>query len=419
MNHRRGGPPGYALAHRSLEAPRMTTTVITGPDVWMESEAVRQLDAAARLDDCVRAVGMPDLHPGRGYPIGAVVATRETVHPQLVGGDAGCGARVVVTTVARVAPDRLERRLRAAFAEELFEDVDPDVLFDAVWERGARGLDLDGVPTGLRELAAREPAADLPPSGDPAPYRVGFAAALGTIGGGNHFAEIARVGPVLDAEVPLGLARDALVVVAHSGSRGLGTAIAQTWAARPLRGADRDHYLGELAGACRFAQANRLVLAYRLLVALGALREHTLRGAFDVTHNDVRRESVAGADAWIHRKGAAPAYADALTVVLGSRDAPSWIMRGTGAEAGLRSVAHGAGRRMTRSEAVAKLKARYRRAEVTRTALGGRVVCDDPPLLFEEHPDAYKAIEPVIAALEAHGQATRVAALTPIVTVKL
>jgi release factor H-coupled RctB family protein len=94
-------------------------------------------------------------------------------------------------------------------------------------------------------------------------------------------------------------------------------------------------------------------------------------------------------------------------------------MRGTGAEPGLRSVAHGAGRRMTRSEAVDKLKHRYRRSEVVRSALGGRVVCDDKILLFEEHPDAYKAIEPVIAALETHRQATRVASLTPVLTVKL
>jgi release factor H-coupled RctB family protein len=74
---------------------------------------------------------------------------------------------------------------------------------------------------------------------------------------------------------------------------------------------------------------------------------------------------------------------------------------------------------MTRSEATAKLKHRYLRREVTRSALGGRVLCDDPALLFEEHPDAYKPIEPVIAALEAQGQATRVAALTPLLTVKL
>jgi release factor H-coupled RctB family protein len=397
--------------------------LFSGPDVWMESEAVRQLAAVAQIEGCIHAVGMPDLHPGRGFPIGAVVATRELIHPRLVGGDAGCGARVVVTSVARTSPDQLERRLRAAFEAPVFDDIDPSALFEAAWQSGARGLaELDGVPDDLRWFAARDGIADaLPPSGDPAPYRAGFATALGTIGGGNHFAELARTGRVIDPEAAAatGLERDAVVAIAHSGSRGLGAALNDTWGTRVLRGDDRAHYLGELAGACRFAHANRLVLTYRLLAALGALRDHTLRGTFDLSHNDVRGEVVAGADAWVHRKGAAPAPAGALTIVLGSRGAPSWIMRGTGAEPGLGSVAHGAGRRMTRSEAVDKLSHRYRRSQVTRSPLGGRLICDDKALLFEEHPDAYKAIEPVIAALEAHHQATRVAALTPIATVKL
>src|SRR4051812_33812220 len=114
----------------------MQPTLISGPDVWMESEATRQLDAVAGLAGCVHAAGMPDLHPGRGFPIGAVVATRDVVYPHLVGGDAGCGARLVVTTVDRVAPDRLERRLRDAFDSEPLAEADPAALFEAVWQRG-------------------------------------------------------------------------------------------------------------------------------------------------------------------------------------------------------------------------------------------------------------------------------------------
>ena len=403
----------------ALSARVTSTVLISGPDVWMEGEATRQLAAVAQLAGCVRAAGMPDLHPGRGYPVGAVVATRDIVHPHLVGGDAGCGARVHVTTIDRVARDRLERRLRDAFDAELL--AGGDSLFEAVWRRGPRALaEVDDAPDGLRRLAALEPDDDLPPSGDPGPYLAGFEAALGSIGGGNHFAEVSRVERVddPDAAARIGLERGAALVLVHSGSRGLGGALASRWATRPLDGDDRDRYLAELAGACRFARANRLLLAYRLLSALGSLRDHTLRGSFDVSHNDVRPEAVAGAGAWIHRKGAAPAYAGELTVVLGSRGAPSWIMKGTGSELGLRSVAHGAGRRMTRSEAFAKLKARYRRTEVARSALGGLVMCDDKALLFEEHPDAYKAIEPVIEALERHELASRVASLHPIITVK-
>jgi release factor H-coupled RctB family protein len=404
----------------ALEAAVTSTVLISGPAVWMEGEATRQLAAVAQLPGCVRAAGMPDLHPARGYPVGAVVATRDIVYPHLVGGDAGCGARVHVTTIDRVARDRLERRLRDAFDAELLDGG--DALFEAVWRRGPRALaELDEAPDGLRRLAALEPVEDgLPVSGDSAPYRAGFEAALGSIGGGNHFAEISRADSVADTggAARIGLERGAVVVLVHSGSRGLGTALASRWATRPLEGVERDRYLGELAGTCRFARANRLLLAYRMLSALGSLRDHTLRGWFDVSHNDVRLESVAGSGAWIHRKGAAPAYAGALTVVLGSRGAPSWIMDGTGSELGLRSVAHGAGRKMTRSEASAKLKERYRRTEVARSALGGLVICDDKALLYEEHPDAYKAIEPVIQALESHELASRVASLTPIITVK-
>jgi release factor H-coupled RctB family protein len=73
---------------------------------------------------------------------------------------------------------------------------------------------------------------------------------------------------------------------------------------------------------------------------------------------------------------------------------------------------------MARSEARAKLGARHTRASLERTAIGARVICGDTALMYEEHPDAYKAIEPVVASLETEGAARRVAALVPLVTVK-
>jgi release factor H-coupled RctB family protein len=159
-------------------------------------------------------------------------------------------------------------------------------------------------------------------------------------------------------------------------------------------------------------------VAYRMLLALGALGAKAAVNMVDVTHNDIRAEWVHNTPAWVHRKGAAPAYAGDATLSLGSRGTPSWLLQGTGSEHGLRSVAHGAGRRMQRSEARAKLKHKYLRTELSRVG-GGRVICDDTALLYEEHPDAYKNIEAVVAALEAHGLATRTAKLSPVMTVKL
>lgn len=161
------------------------------------------------------------------------------------------------------------------------------------------------------------------------------------------------------------------------------------------RGAEAEAYLAEHAGACRFATANRLLLAYRVLRSLGVTRPAEIRGSLDVIHNDVRAERLGPDEVWVHRKGAAPAHLDLPTVVLGSRGAPSWIMLGRGSEGALRSVAHGAGRRVSRTEARARLQERYRREELARSPLGGRVLCDDSALLYEEHPDAYKPIEPL------------------------
>jgi release factor H-coupled RctB family protein len=392
--------------------------IVARDDVWMDGEGVEQLARVAALPGCVRAVGMPDLHAG---PVGAVFAFADRVRPELLGGDGGCGVRVAATRAGKISADALERRVAAALEDEPLEGCARRALFEAVWHRGVRGLaDLDGVPEAMAELAAAEPEDGAGPSGDPDPYREAFEDQLGTVGGGNHFVEIARVASVPDPATAegLGIEKGGLVVVAHSGSRSLGHAVAKRVPDRELFGEAIEAYLADLRGACRFARANRFVLAYRMLRALGAAREGKVRGGFDVTHNDVRREAVGGAPAWIHRKGAAPARGADPTIVLGSRGAPSWVMRSTDAEAGLRSVAHGAGRRMNRAEARDKLRARYNREDLARTKLGGRVICDDKHLLYEEHPDAYKPVEPVVASLVEAGLCTPVAELVPVITVK-
>lgn len=421
--------------------------VIEGPGVHIEADAVSQLRRVAGLPGCVRAVGMPDLHPGPGIPIGMVTSSTTHVHPTLVGSDAGCGVTAVVARKL-VAPGKQLRRIDAATADPEPLPVDPIDALEAAWHGGPRGLAaLPGMPEALREwvdtVAWGEPLGASGPI--PAVLREArHGEALGTTGGGNHFIELARVDQVVEDDALPGLQRGAHVVLAHSGSRGLGYALILRW--QKALGVEGDGhegaaggalhepeeiatYLGELAGCCRFAQANRALLVWRLLQAVGAGRVDRLGGALDLVHNDVRpgEPSVEppgevsaehGRAAWVHRKGAAPARAGELTVTLGSRGNPSWILRGQGNDAHLCSVAHGAGRKIPRSEAKARLMHRYRKTDLTRTALGGRVLCDRPELLWEEHQDVYKPIEPVVAALEQAGVATRVASLVPMVTVK-
>lgn len=388
--------------------------VLDGPGLWMEGEALEQLARVAAAPGCVRAVGLPDLHPGRGFPVGASFAFEGLVWPALLGGDLGCGVRLLALGDVKATGDALERRVRAAMDEEPLEAVDAAALVRAAWTRGPAGLaQVPGIPDDLAALAAQESPdlGDVGPPPDPM-----YAAQLGTIGGGNHFLELSRVDRVIDRDAAstAGLTRGGWAILAHSGSRGLGRAVAEAHPAGPLAEADARAWLAALGGATNFARTNRFLLTWRLLRAVGAARPDRIAGRLELVHNTVEpREGV-----WLHRKGSAPAERDRLTVVLGSRGAESWVMRGLGEEACLCSVAHGAGRRYDRGSAVPRMKQRHSRASLARTALGGRVLCDDPEALYAEHPDCYKPIEPVINALEAAGAAARVARLTPVLTVK-
>lgn len=404
--------------------------VVAGDGVWIETSAVDQLARVASLPGCVRAVGMPDLHAGRGIPIGAAFRFEGIVRPSLVGTDAGCGVLLVATRADGPTGDALERRVREAMDEaDDGDENDARALHEAAFARGPRALiaPADEAPPDviahLAALVAGSIADDDAPSGV-LPDDPSLATSLGTVGGGNHFAEIVKIDRVHDRALAdrLGLSRGRLAVLVHTGSRGLGAHVAARWAGRgraegddALEGEARERYLADLRGAIRWARVNRLVLAARLLRALGAARASKITGAIDLVHNAVVAEP---GGTFLHRKGAAPAHEGEPTVVLGSRGAPSFVLEGRGDEGCLCCVAHGAGRRMGRTEAYDKLRDRHPRASLARTKLGGRVICDDTVLMYEEHPDAYKPIEPVIDALVQAGAGTVAASLVPLITVK-
>ncbi len=410
----RGSTP--ILESTATSAVRWRFSAVPG-----STSKISQLGRIAHLAGCIRAVGMPDLHPGPGIPIGMVTACVARVHPTLVGADAGCGVTAVIArkTVPRA---KLLRRIDSATAAPEALPIDHLEALEAAWHGGPRGLAAvagmsDEWRAWVDSVQWGEP---LGPSG---PLPEGFkepryGESLGTTGGGNHFVEVARVDQVIEPDAIADLHRDVHVVLAHSGSRGLGSALSLRWQDRTLHHREEiATYIGELAGCCRFAQANRALSVWRLLQAVGAGRVDRLGGTLDLVHNDVR-PSEHDAHTWVHRKGAAPAQAGELTITLGSRGNPSWILRGRGDVGHLCSVAHGAGRKIARSEARARLSHRYRKADLTQTPHGGRVLCDRPELLWEEHQDVYKPIEPVIAALVQAGAASRVASLIPLVTVK-
>ncbi len=398
--------------------PTPNLTVLNGPDVWMEGEALRQLERVAAHPACVRAAGMPDLHPGPGTPIGATIALRGTLWPALLGGDLGCGVKLMGVPKVKHRADALLRRMDEELAHHPLDHVDAGTLLEAVWQRGPAGLrDLDDVPDSLRAFAELEHP-ELDPVGPTPPAH--FAHQLGTVGGGNHFLELSRVHERVDPERAerVGLHRGGYAVLAHSGSRALGKHLASRHGNVQLAEDDAGPWLAEVRGALNYARTNRLILCWRMLRAAGVARPSKVAGSMDLSHNTVERAELADGPTWLHRKGSAPAYDGQLTVVLGSRGAPTWVMAGTGNEACLCSVAHGAGRKLDRARTIALVKHRHKRDSLRHTDLGGRVLCDDTDALYAEHPDAYKAIEPVVSALETAWAATRVASLHPVLTVK-
>jgi len=391
-------------------------SLIADAGVWMETAAVEQLVKTAELPGCVRAVGMPDLHPGGNSPIGAAFLFKEKVLPRLIGSDVGCGALMLVGRRDGPRGDSLARRVSQALEAPLLPEVDRAQLFAAVWEHGPRGLArVDGVPEGLAELGMR--FEDLEGSSAPKAFDEIAAEQLGSIGGGNHFAEVLRVHQLYDKTSARreGIAVDAQAVLVHTGSRGLGYLMAERWAGADLTGASLEEWMGEQRGALRYASANRLLVAWRLAYAAGLGGSARVAAVIDRVHNHVER---LGEGLYVHRKGAAVAPPGRPTIVLGSRGAPTFLVEGGEANVALGTVAHGAGRRMGRAEALGKLRARYTRESLERTAVGSRVLCDDRELMYQEHPDAYKAIEPVVASLETAGAAKRMASLMPLVTVK-
>lgn len=330
------------------------------------------------------AAGLPDLHPGKVSPVGAAFVTEGWVYPALVGNDVGCGIALWRTGLSAHAVKR------DVWAERL-RDLD-----------GAWG----GDPAAF--LNSREIATS------------GFERSLGTIGGGNHFGELQVVESIANIGA-CGIMPDSVYLCVHSGSRGFGEAILREHTERfgagglEIGSPEADRYLGRHEHAKRWASANRELIALRMLERLRTEGE----GLLDICHNQVEGRAIGGCDCWIHRKGAAPST-DGPVLIPGSRGAMSYVVRPR--EAGDRSaysLAHGAGRKWSRSECRGRLEKRFSAKDLVRTELGSHVICEDKELLYEEAPQAYKNISVVIDDLVSAGLIDVIATLKPVVTYKV
>jgi tRNA-splicing ligase RtcB len=438
----------------------------------MDDKALEQAVNVAALPGIVGASHvMPDAHWGYGFPIGGVAAfdadAGGVVSAGGVGFDVSCGVRCLHTGLRREHILGVQRRL----AEALFAHVPA-----GLGSTGAIRLNAGQMHTMLTGGAKWAVAcgwgseADLDrieERGQMLHAKPGFVSEqarkrqrdeMGTLGSGNHYLEVQEVTRIFDEATAgsYGLALGDIVVMIHCGSRGLGHQIGTDYlmslakaakrlglelpdrelACAPIATPEGQAYLGAMNAAINVALANRQILAHLARRALGhffpQVRIETL---YDVSHNTCKPEwhEVEGRRRllYVHRKGATRAFgpghpglperyraAGQPVIIGGSMGTGSYVLAGTNESENraFSSASHGAGRAMSRSQALR----RWRGREVIDDLAARGILIRTKSMrgAAEEAPGAYKDVDAVAEATERAGLARRVALLAPRICVK-
>jgi tRNA-splicing ligase RtcB len=363
--------------------------------VWtdeLEAAARQQLANLSKLPFIHHHVAaMPDVHTGIGATVGSVIATRKAIIPAAVGVDIGCG--MIAARSSLTANELDEKNLK-----KVFDQISRDVPVGRAQHKEARAL-VDAVlpfELPLKAMTERHPQL-LKAFG----RFSNWIYQMGTLGGGNHFIEVC-----LDEE-------NRVWIMLHSGSRGIGNAIGHYFIELARREMERwmiqlpdrdlayfpegvehfDDYVEAVSWAQAYAATNRVCM---MELVLKALKRHL--PLFEVTsevvnchHNYVEKENHFEANVWVTRKGAIRARVGDLGIIPGSMGAKSYIVRGKGNPESFDSCAHGAGRRMSRTEATR----RFSRDDLVQQTAG--VVCRKDKGVVDEIPSAYKDIDTVMA----------------------
>jgi len=436
----------------------------------MDDKVAEQVANVAALPGIVKAsFAMPDAHWGYGFPIGGVAAFDEdgVVSAGGVGFDISCGVRTLTTgltvrdvdTVKGELADLLYARIPAGVGSTgalrlSASEMDAMLAGGARWAV-ARGY---GEREDLERIEERGTAKGADPSAVSDAAKQRQRDQMGTLGSGNHYLEVQRVTDIHDDAIAkaYGLQRDAIVISIHCGSRGLGHQIGTDYlrsmtiaakaagialperelACAPIRSEVGQRYLGAMRAGINCALANRQILTHLAREAVReVLPEAKLELLYDVSHNTCKVEEhvVDGrrGELFVHRKGATrafgpghrdlpPAFRDAGQPVLigGSMGTASYVLAGT--EAGMRaafgSACHGAGRSMSRSQALKRWNGR----QIVDLLAGRGILIRSPSQrgVAEEAPGAYKDVTEVVDAADRAGLARKVARLAPIICIK-
>ena len=418
------------------------------------------------------ALAMPDMHEGYASPIGGVAAIRISdgiISPGMCGYDINCGMKLLkseytekeiqpnldklATEIQKEVPSGLGRgrqiKLSIGEIDKILEGGVPYLV-----EKGYGGKEdienceasgkLDWADTTAVSNYAKNRGRDQ----------------VGTLGSGNHFLELQKVAEIFDEKVAktFGLFKDQIVIMIHCGSRGLGHQICtdylrefiplmerkykiqvpdREFACVPFNSPEGQRYFAAMASAANYAWANRQMIAHFIRKTWKSVlgkKASPLVALYDVAHNIIKKEKyiIDGkeTEVVVHRKGATRAFPPGHpeipekykemgqpVIIPGSMGTASYILVGTkeGEEAFF-STCHGAGRTMSRHEAMRRVSGQ----EVVKSleSKGIIVKCWSSKGIAEEAPQAYKNIEDVVEVIHNAGLSKKVAKLIPLAVIK-
>jgi tRNA-splicing ligase RtcB len=438
----------------------------------MDDKVLEQIGNVACLPGIVGAAyAMPDAHWGYGFPIGGVGAFDPeeggVISAGGVGFDISCGVRTLLSGLRRADIERVKQ----ALADSLFSEVpaglgsrgkialDPAEM-EAMLKGGARwALERGyGVAADLERIEEHGSMAGALPDAVSEHAKARQREEMGTLGSGNHYLEVQEVTRIFDrdAAAAFGLDDGAIVVSIHCGSRGLGHQIGTDYlremaieapahgihlpdlelACAPISSPLGRRYLGAMRAGINCALANRQIITQLTRKVFGHFfPEGRLDLLFDVSHNTCKEEvhEVDGRPRrlFVHRKGATRAFGPGHpdlpptlaavgqpVFIGGSMGTTSSIMVGVTSrpERGFASACHGAGRQLSRHQALKRWRGR---TVVDELAARG-IIVRSPSMrgVAEEAPGAYKDTESVVDSAHAAGLARKVARLEPVICIK-
>jgi tRNA-splicing ligase RtcB len=438
----------------------------------MDHKVYEQAVNVATLPGIIKAsYAMPDAHWGYGFPIGGVAAFDPdeggVVSAGGVGFDISCGVRCLHTGLARADILAVQKDL----AEMLYYRIPAgvgstgaihlnDAEMDAMLAGGAkwaveRGW---GVPEDLERTEEHGQMKHAKPGNVSQYAKKRQRDEMGTLGSGNHYLEVQEVTAVYDETIAsvFGLKQGDIVAMIHCGSRGLGHQIGTEYLKRmaiaakqygielpdrelacaPINSEVGEDYLGAMRAAINCALANRQILTHLVRrVFADILPQARLPMLYDVSHNTCKVEEHRADGGtrrlYVHRKGATRAFgpghpdvpeplraAGQPVLIGGSMGTGSYVLAGTKASEALAfsSACHGAGRAMSRHQALRTWKGR----QVVDELAGRGILIKSPSMrgVAEEAPDAYKDVAAVVDAADAAGLARKVARVEPLVCIK-